>query len=562
MDGSEAEEAYDLPVISFNKEYLYGLMKGMDDEKFAEQISKLGFGVESVDKDSVSVELTANRLDLLDAVGLARTLKNFMHKSKRFVYSIADKDPALEIVVDKSVKKIRPFIAGLVATGLSLDEQSLVNLINFSEKFCETYGRERRKIAVGMHNLDAIKPQLTYRCVKKGKFAALGETEESDYKKIIDSMNKGKQYSALIKSEKGYTYPELSDAEGTIALIPILNSERTRVTAETKNLFVDITGTSAYAVNKVAELLAGTFMDMGADVRRVRVNYGKTVLDTPLMEERYITIPVARAENEIGVSIGYNNVISLANKMGYEAALIDRKVRFRVPEYRLDVIGEQDVIEDLAIAYGYDYINPVPVHYSEPGELEEETKFNRKAAGIMLGLGFTEFANSYLTNEEFNFDKPRLKRDDGTVVIKNPKTEAITIMRTWALPSVLRNLAMSANDKTPQNAFELDMVFSVKKKEHVESYHLAAASLDPKANFNNMKATVEGLLYALGVEYSITEHSHGSFIDGRCAGIMVDGRNIGFFGEIHPEVLRNFGLGEATVAFEIDLRALRIRSRT
>ena len=80
----------DLPVISFDKKYLYGLIgEGIDDDKFSEQVSKLGFGVEGISKESVTVELTANRLDLLDAVGLARSLRNFMHKSKRFVYEIA-----------------------------------------------------------------------------------------------------------------------------------------------------------------------------------------------------------------------------------------------------------------------------------------------------------------------------------------------------------------------------------------------------------------------------------------------------------------------------------------
>ncbi len=553
-----------MPVISFNKKYLYGLIgSGMDDATFTGQVSKLGFGVEEIGDESVSVELTANRLDLLDAVGLARAIRNFMHKSKRFIYTITDSNPALEIVVDRSVKKARPFIAGLVAKGLQLDEQSLLNLFNFSEKFCDTYGRGRRKIALGMHNLDAIKPPLAYRCVKDGRFAALGE-KEADYGSIIESTEKGRKYSGLLRSGKGYMYPELSDAEGTIALIPILNSERTKVTTGTKNMLVDITGTSAYAVNKVAELLAATFIDMGADVKRVRIDYGKAQVETPAMGERNIMIPVARAEDEIGVPIGFNNVISLANKMGYEAALLGSKVRFRVPEYRLDVIGEQDVIEDLAIAYGYDYINPVPIYYSQPGELEQETRFNRTVAEAMIGLGFSEFANSYLTNEDFNFDRPRIKRDGSAVVIKNPKTEAITIMRTWSIPSVLRNLAASANDRMPQDIFELDMVFRVDKRTAVESYHLAAASMDPKANFNVMKAAVEGLLYALDVKYEIEAHSHGSFIDGRCAAVKVGGKAIGFFGEIHPEVLKNFGIEEAVTAFEIDTRAMmpKPKSRT
>ena len=153
-----------MPVININKKYLYGLIgQKIDDEKLAEYVYKLGFEVESQSEKEAVIEITANRLDLLDAVGLARTIKNFMHKSKRFHYEIENNEPAMTIDVDRSVDKIRPYISGLVALNLELSEEALDNLINFSEKFCETYGRNRRKIAMGFHDMDAIKGSLTYK---------------------------------------------------------------------------------------------------------------------------------------------------------------------------------------------------------------------------------------------------------------------------------------------------------------------------------------------------------------------------------------------------------------
>ncbi len=149
-----------------------------------------------------------------------------------------------------------------------------------------------------------------------------------------------------------------------------------------------------------------------------------------------------------------------------------------------------------------------------------------------------------------------IDRENSAVVLKNPKTEAISIMRTWLLPSVLKNLGMSTHDSLPQNAFELDMTFKVRNKAPSESYHLCAATIDPKANFNNVKANVEGLLSTLGVEYEIAQYKHGSFIDGRCAEIKVDDKNIGFFGELHPKVLKAFGIEEPGTAFEINLDKL------
>lgn len=543
-----------MPVININKKYLYRLVgQGIDDQKLSEYVYKLGFEVESQDEKEAVIEITANRLDLLDTVGLARTLKNFMHKSKRFHYDIDSDEPAMAIEVEGSVNKIRPFISGLVALNLKFDEDSLQSLINFSEKFCETYGRNRRKIAMGFHDLDAIKGSLVYKAGEDLEFVPLGRKDRMKFSSVLKNEEKGRQYGNIISNDKRCFYPSLCDSEGPIALIPILNSDRTKVTTATKNMFIDITGLSEYAVNKVAELLSASFMDVGAEVRKVRIKRGDKYTLTPEMEKRYVTIPIKRAENEIGVNIGYNNIISLANKMGYEAGMIGNRIRFRIPEYRLDIIDAQDVIEDLAIGYGYDYINPMPIVYSQPGNLEEKTRFNRKLTDIMIGLGFSECANSYLTNEDNNFVKAGLGVEKNAIMLKNSNTETITMMRTWLLPSLLNNLRLSSHESMPQNVFELDMAFSAVDAKPVESFRLAAVSVNPKTNFNEIKATLDGMLYAAGVDYSISEFKHPSFIDGRCALISSGAKSIGFFGELHPRTLKNFGIEEAGVAFEIQL---------
>ncbi len=559
---AQQEGCIAMPVISINRKYLYGLIgKGMDDRKFSEYISKLGFAVEAVGEEDIAVEITANRLDLLDAVGLARTIKNFMHKSRRFHYEIEDEEPALEITVDKSVAAVRPFISAVAAFGVEMSDDLVLNLINFSEKFCETYGRNRRKIAMGFHDLDRIKGPLIYRSAGDIEFAPLGHRSKMKFSKVLETEEKGKQYGGAIRDEVRQFYPALSDSEGPIAFIPILNSERTRITPSTRNVFVDITGVSEYAVNKVTELLAAIFIDLGARTRRVKINYdGKTVL-SPVMAKRYMTIPIKRAELEIGVGIGYNNIISLANKMGYEAGMVGNDIRFCIPEYRLDVIDEQDVIEDIAIGYGYEYINPLPIQYSQPGRLETKTEFNRRASDIMIGLGFSECTNSYLTNAQNNFAKAGIESANA-ILLKNSNTESITMLRTWLLPSLLGNLGQSGHESMPQGIFEVDLAFEERMGRPVESNRLAFVSVNPKANFNDSKAAVEGLLYALGIDYTVSGSGHKAFIEGRCAKITVGGADVGFFGELHPEVLKNFGIEEAGIALELVLDSLYPKNQT
>lgn len=543
-----------MPTITLDTKYLLrciGYRIGYN--QLENQLSKLGLEVNYINDKETGLELTANRPDLLGSVGLARAVRNFMHRNKNFSYQIANEQPMLEIDVGSGLNGTQPFISGLVVTGIKLGEDALTDIINFTEKFCDTFGRNRAKIAIGLHNLDAIKPPLYYGGKSDKSFIPLNGTTEVKFSEIVRKHKKGIEYGYTIKQVRGARYPSLEDSSGVIALIPILNSERTKVTTKTTNLFVDITGTSEYFVDNTADMLACMFMDLECKVSKVAVKYKSKRIVYPEMKKRYIALNAEGVEEEIGVKIGPRNVVSLANKMGYEAAILKNSVRFSVPNYRLDIINEQDIVEDIAIAYGYDYIQPLAILSAQQGGIEQRQLFYNRLSETMVGMGFSEMMNSYLTNEETNFDKVLLQRKNTYIKLKNPKAKSITMMRTWVLPSVLKNLGMSVHEKMPQKVFELDMAFYLSGADVYEVYHIAGAAVDPKTNFNYMKSVIEAIFYDAGLDCKIAEFQHGSFIEGRCASIKTQGKDAGFFGELHPKVLNNFGIEEPAVAFEIDL---------
>ncbi len=542
-----------MPVATFNKKYLSSLVGNLPDDKLSEEINKLGINIEKLGEDEISVEISSNRPDLISAVGFARALQLYSHRSKRYNYAIRDHEPVIEVNVGRAVKKVRPCIASFVVMGLRFTNESLAELLNSMDKFTDTYGRARRKIAIGMHNLDVVEGKLTYDAYADGRFVPLNSSKEMSYRQVLEDTDKGKKYAGALQHGKAMLYPALKDAVGTLALIPILNSERTKVSASTRNVLIDVTGYSEYMINKTADMLAAIFIDMNGEVKRARINYQDKEMMTPMMETREIMMPTRMAERDIGVEIGPNNVASLAAKMGYDAAYIGNKVRFNVPPYRLDVINEQDIVEDIAIAYGYDYINPVPIRSVLSGLADPAAIRRTGVSELMVGLGFNQMMNSYLTNDTINFTNMRIEGNATAIRIKNPKSEAITMMRTWVLPSLLRNIALSLNEKTPLSVFEYDMVFSLSGKKPSEAYHLAAASSDPKVNFNGIKSVFEALSYTLGLRCKLERYGHGSFIEGRCAKASADGKAIGFFGEVHPEVLNAFGIEEPTVAMELEL---------
>ena len=546
-----------MPIATYNKRHLMrtlGFKIGYGE--LIRNIMNLGLVVKRETDTEVDIEFKANRPDIISAVGLARAVRYFMRKSRKFDYNVVGEEAGFQINVGSGVARIRPYVAGMVVTGVRMDEGQLTDLINFTDKLSENYGRKRKRIAIGLHDLKQVKPPLYYDAYGDEEFVPLGKARPMKFGEVLKKEQKGIKYGALL-GESQRKYVALKDSVGTLALVPIINSERTKVTAATKNLLVDITGSTKHVIEKVADMLAANFIDMGCVVHCVKVNYAKESHLTPGMRTETVSLTVDQVENEVGVKIGFNNGILLANKMGYEAALIGNRIRFRVPAYRLDYINEQDLIEDIAIAYGYDYIRPVPVPSTATGTPDRGSVARNTVSEAMVGMGYGEAMNSYLTSEKRNFGMMRL-REQPCVTISNPKTETVTMMRTWLVPSLLECLAKSAHDRLPQRIFEVDLAFGMKAGKPEEAYRLAAVTCDARVNFNEAKADLEALGKALDIDFKVEALKHDSFIGGRCAAITVGGKKAGFFGEVHPEVLENFGIEEPVLAMEIDLSKIAL----
>ncbi len=543
-----------MPVMDFNKRYLEKLIDAkFDSIEFEDILWKMGFTVEGSTEDTISVEITPNRPDMLDAVGFARAFRHFTGKSKEYDYEIKDQKLDVSITVGSNAKKVRPFIASFTVHNINFTEDSLTNLLNATDKFTDTFGRKRKKIAIGIHNLDTVSGNIEYDAYHDSKYVPLNMNKEMKYSEVLSTSEKGMKYKEALKRGTKL-YPALHDHKGTLALIPILNSERTKVTTSTKNLLVDITGSSEYLVNKTAELLACSFIDMGATVRKAGIKYPEKVAETPLMDKQTISLTIKRIIGELGVKMSSDSILAMGHRMGYSCTLDGKKITFTVPQYRVDIINEQDVIEDLLIAFGYDNIVPAAVPSINPGASEELTRKRTSIEDLMIGSGYNQMFNSYLSNDTYNFSMMRQNAPtDSAVRIKNPKTDAATVMRTWLTPSLLRNVSLSLNERMPLNVFELDMAFSVKAGMPSEKYHIAAVSCSSKANFNDAKGLAELILSNLGLEYTISDSKNECFIEGRRAGIFHNGKEIGFFGEIHPEVLSNFKIEEPAIGVEITL---------
>ncbi len=527
---------------------------GVSKEDVQSAVDKLGMSLESIDESEVSIDVTPNRADMLHITGFAKAVEYLLGKKvpKEKFYSIKN-NPILKVNVTGAVKKIQPFIAVAVVKNIDLSGNKLKNLVNFTEKFCDTYGRKRKKLSMGIYNFDAISGELEYGAMPDGEFIPLGASRKQGFREILKTHPKGIEYSGILGKTKAY--PVLKDSKNILALIPIVNSENTKVTAETRNLLIDITANSRNAAEQAMNLMACTAIDMGADLYPCEIVYKKKSMITPNLEYRRMRIRKSRAENTLGFWLQDNKIINLVNKLGYVGAKYGKYTLVYVPPYRLDVLNDQDIIEDIAIAYGYDKIAPMPILGSAIGKPYRLTEYANKASVLMVGLGFSEAMNHYLTNERLNFEKIEGEADEKSVItVAYAKTDAITMLRTTLLPSLMENLENSIHEKMPQKLFEIGKTFHLDKDKVIERTKLAMVSEHSKADYSEIKSTVERFLNFAGIsDYKLAESKLKAFIDGRAADIIVKGETIGSFGEISPKVLRNFKLEEPVVAAEISV---------
>jgi phenylalanyl-tRNA synthetase beta chain len=243
--------------------------------------------------------------------------------------------------------------------------------------------------------------------------------------------------------------------------------------------------------------------------------------------------------------------------MGLICASVGSRLFFIVPPYRTDVISDRDIIEDVAIALGYDKIHPVQIFGTSVGVPDELTEDSEAACTALLGMGFHEAFNNYLTNEAQCFEMVGRKFDKAsTVKVAYAKTESVSVLRDSIIPSLLGNLSASMQATMPQRLFEIGSVFRVEGGKVTESRNASFVIEHARSNFSEIKASVFSLMQSLGVKFTIKEGTGSAFIEGRCAFVFVADKPVGIFGEIHPRILRNFGLEEPVAAAELALEQI------
>ncbi len=519
------------------------------------------------------LDLLPVRPDIFDPGGMSRYIRSYLGIAAglpEYVLSAA----RIKVKVDPNLSNedsLRPHIACAVVRNVQLDSNTIKMVMNLQEDLHWALGRDRKLASIGVYDLDTLAGEtFRYDAVDPDdlKFVPLGlPPNDPDSlltpRGILEKHKTGQAYAHLLRPFS--KYPLLRDGEGNVlSMPPIINSEATRVTMQTRQFFIDVTGLARRTVHRALNIVVTSLKEMmpRIDVESVMIEAPDGARITPDLAPTQMTLDVRQAAETIGVALKAGQVAELLESMGHgveEAGHAD-KLRVFVPAYRNDVMHPIDLIEDVAIAYGYENLTPelVPTFtVGAPRPIEEHAATARR---IMTGLGFHQVMTLVLTSEPAAFGKWRIEPDPRAVRIENPISTEQTICRVSLLPGLLETLAINKQYDLPQHLFEVgDCCFVDPETETGarEERFVAAAMIGTHVGYADIRAVADAFVHEMDVRVEVKPAEHPSYIPSRVAAIFSpDGRRVGTMGEVYPEVLEDYGLKHPVSVMELSLEGL------
>lgn len=527
------------------------------------------------------IEVSANRYDLLCLEGLANSLRIYLGLEKPPTFTLSKPEKMRKFYVHESVKSVRHFACSAILRNITFTEDSLKSFIELQDKLHNNICRQRTLATMGTHDLDTIHGDIHFSAENPTDivFKALKQNKEMNSHELLEHLKKtdpsklGKYCYMLEKLDK---HPVLKDSKGNIlALPPIINSEYSKITVNTKNVLIDVTAHDETKANIVLNILVTMFSiycNEKFTIEPVEVITDNQSTIYPKLEYTEFITDVNYLKKISGTGIDNADVIcEILKKMSLDASNIDNsKIKVIVPPTRSDILHACDIAEDLAIGFGYDNIvklkpNTICNGYQQP--INKLTELFRQEIAM---VGYVEALTFALVSKKDTLDNMLEKEDSikDYVQIFKPKTSTFELFRTSLIPSMLKVIEKNQMSPLPIKAFEIADVVVLDKDNETGAKNrrrMCIAYVNHNSGFEKVQGIVDHLLEnRLGLvfdkDYSYESSFDKAFFPDRQANIKLKGFNIGIIGVINPEVNKNFGkipypitISEVDIEYVFDL---------
>jgi phenylalanyl-tRNA synthetase beta chain len=575
-----------MPTLKFNHnilEYLHEINGVKYDSKdWEKRMPSIGCVVEENDEEGIEIEIFPDRTDLLSHETISRAARAFLN-SLNDSPNLEIKQGEITLEVDKSLQNLRPVILGAVVRGVDNGtnyrekDDFIQSLMDHQEKLHLTLGRKRKFASIGVHDLSQLSPPFKVISVdKKYKFTPLAEEKEMSIEDILKSHPKGKEYAHLMSELK--EYPVIIDAEDRVlSFPPIINGDHTTVNEQTRDFFIDVTGWDERSCEACLLLICLSLAERGGVIESIQIkNWDQELLSVPRGDSKSHKVPDRLIRNILGIELSKTEIADSIKKMGGELietrtvtngpdkiekwadCIVGEKEHvISMPRWRNDIMHPVDIVEDIAIGYGYDnlpeqlsavHLDAIPLPSSN---------LKRRISSSLCALGLQETQSLTLSNKRDQFERVRWIEENKSTIISNPITKEHTMLRQYILPSLLNLLAANRHHELPQRVHELGDVV----RDSENKTRLSWACAEVGGGFSAAKGIASSLLRDLGanlseVEWQGINQEEGPWIKGRGARVIIGGIEVGQIGEIDPKVSFEFGLKVPIQAGEFDVDAL------
>jgi len=532
------------------------------------------------------LEITPNRPDCLSHIGIARELSAYYGKELKY--------PETEIKSEISEKTSDNVKVSIEDSNLSRRYVTRI-LKNVTVKESPKWLKERIE-AVGLRSINNIVDVSNFILMEMNHPNHVFDLDKIEGNEIkVKSAVKGDKLVTLDEQERELEDGDIviCDSKKILALGGVMGGLDSEVTDNTKNILLEVAQFNPQNVRKTSRRLtlssdSSYRFERGIDVEDsikvinrlanlIQEVAGGEILNGyvdvyPVPHENKVAeLNFERLNRFVGKVIPREKVIEILRNLEIDVKDNGETLTLTAPSYRGDLELEQDYFEEVIRMYGFDNIeNILPRVDINKNSTLDTTKLTDRVKTICASVGLKEVINySFIPKDALQKLKFTGVSEDKLIDISNPITEDFVTMR----PTLLYSLIKNAKDNMNRNVsnirfFEVSRTFEKAEelaKEDIKVGIILAGENDktlwnPKPvhyDFYDLKGIVEEIFSKLKFQnFSIKRSVQTEFHPGRSADVFVGKEYIGSFGEIHPDVLENFGLNKKTVLvaeFNIEL---------
>ena len=547
-----------------------------------ERLSQIGCVVEGSNEESIEIEVFPDRPDLLSHETMARAARAFLNEDSQQP-TIETKDSGTTLDVDSSLESVRPIIMAAIVRGVNNGnaddekDQFIQSLMDHQEKLHLSLGRRRKFSSIGVHDLSTLSPPFRVVTVPGShSFIPLAMEEKMSIDNILSEHTKGIEYAHLMDNLE--VYPVILDSNDEIlSFPPIINGQHTTVSESTTDFFIDVTGWDERAVEACLLLVCLSLAERGGTIEQVQVTgCDGQVRMTPNMESKEHRVSDRLINRILGLTLESEDIAKAIQRMGgnlvtsravtdgvnkaerwADLEVGEREHVIEMPRWRSDIMHPIDIVEDIAIGYGYENMPNILSSVHLDAIPLPSAHLHRRFRESLRSLNLQETQSLTLSNERVQFVNTRWNKLATTTELANPITIDHTMMRQRILPSLLQLLAANRHHELPQRVYEIGTVV-------LDSHNgtrAAWACAEVGGGFSAAKGFAQAFLRDIGanledVVWEATTLEEGPWLSGRGAKILVSGEEVGQIGEIDPIVASDFGLRVPIQAGEFDIDAL------